>query len=126
MADNGRRKKDEALALALAGGQTLRDAAAAVGISERTATRRWTDHAFRRRVTELRAEMTGRALGKLADGMAEAGDVLRALLKSDRDSVKLGACRALLELGVKLREVVELEERIAALETRIDGKDDRQ
>jgi hypothetical protein len=123
MADNGRRKRDDALAVALAAGQTLRDAAAASGIGERTATRRWADSNFRRRVAELRAEMTGRALGKLADGMAEAGDVLRALLKAESDSVKLGACRAMLEIGVKLRESVELETRLAALEARTNGKD---
>jgi hypothetical protein len=40
MAGGGRRNADEALALALAGGQTLRDAAAAAGVAERTATRR--------------------------------------------------------------------------------------
>src|SRR5262245_32721008 len=83
MADNGRRKRDDALAVSLAGGATLRDAAAAAGIGERTATRRWTDAAFRRRVAELRGEMVGQALGRLADGMAPAADVLRALLGAE-------------------------------------------
>jgi hypothetical protein len=50
MAHRGRRNADEALALALASGQTLRDAAAAAAISERTAARRWADPGFRRRV----------------------------------------------------------------------------
>jgi hypothetical protein len=116
MADNGRRKRDDALAVALAAGQTLRDAAAAAGIGERTATRRWADPDFRRRVAELRADMVSRATGRMGDGMAEAADVLRALLKADSQSVRLGACRAMLELGVKLRDSVELEQRIAALE----------
>ena len=118
MAENGRRKRDDILALALAAGQTLRDAAATAGIGERTATRRWADPEFRRYVADLRYEMTERALGKLADGMAEAGQVLRALLQAERESVRLGACRAILELGVKLREAVELERRLAALEAR--------
>jgi hypothetical protein len=49
--------------------------------------------------------------------MAEAADVLRQLLDAQTPpAVRLGACRALLELAVKLRESVELEERVAALE----------
>ena len=118
MAGNGRRKADEALALALAAGQTLRAAAPAAGVSERTAARRWADPAFRRRVAELRGEMVHRALGRMADGMAEAADVLRQLLAAKSESVRLGAARSLLELGVKLRESVELEERLLALEER--------
>jgi hypothetical protein len=88
-----------------------------MGLSERTATRRWGDPAFRRRVAELRGEMVARSLGRMADGMAEAADVLRALLDAGTPpAVRLGAARALLELGVKLRESVELEERLRTLE----------
>jgi hypothetical protein len=116
VAGNGRRKADEALALALAAGQTLRAAAPAAGVSERTAARRWADPDFRLRVSELRGEMVHRALGRMADGMAEAADQMRALLAADSESVRLGAARALLELGVKLRESVELEARLVDLE----------
>jgi hypothetical protein len=116
MAHCGRRNADEALALALATGQTLRDAAAATGIGERTATRRMADPAFRRRIGELRGNMVGRALGRMAEGMAEAADKLRELLTAESESVRLGAARALLELGVSLRESVELEARLVALE----------
>ncbi len=63
--------------------------------------------------------MVSRATGKMGDGMAEAADVLRALLKAESESVRMDACRAMLELGVKLRESVELEERLTALEARI-------
>jgi hypothetical protein len=76
----GRRNADEALALAVATGRTLRDAVEAVGIAERTAARRWADAGFRRRVVELRGDMVGRALERMADGMSEAADVLRRLL----------------------------------------------
>jgi HEAT repeat protein len=63
--------------------------------------------------------MVQRSLGRLADGMTEAADVLRQLLAAESEAVRLGAARSLLELGVKLREPVELEERLAALEARI-------
>jgi hypothetical protein len=120
MAEIGRRKGDDALLLALAAGQTVRDAARAAGIGERTATRRLTDPSFRRRLVELRADMVNRALGKIADGMSDAAATLRKLLKAKGESVRLGACRAMLELGVKLRESVDLEERFALLEGRAE------
>ncbi len=116
MAENGRRKLDDALVLALASGQTIRDAARTAGIGERTATRRLSEPVFRQRVEKLRSDMVCRALGKMADGMADAADKLRQLLAAKSEAVQLGACRALLELGVKLRESVELEQRLIALE----------
>jgi transposase-like protein len=111
--------RQEAVALALAAGATIPDAAGRAGCGART-IKRWlaTHPAFRRRVGELRGEMIGRALGKLADGMVDAAGVLRELLAAQSDQVRLGACRALLELGTKLRESVELEARLAALEAR--------
>jgi hypothetical protein len=85
MAEIGRRKRDPALLLALASGQTVRDAARSAGIGERTATRRVADPDFRRWVAELRAEMIGRALGQLPDGITEAAGTLRKLLAADGD-----------------------------------------
>jgi hypothetical protein len=48
--------------------------------------------------------------------MADAAAKLRELLTAESETVRLGAARALLELGVKLREGVELEQRVADLE----------
>ena len=121
MAENGRRKGESTLLVALAAGMTVRDAAVAAGIGERTATRRVTDPGFRRQVAQLRANMVQRALGRLADASVQAVDTLRALLSAEADTVKLGAARAILELGNRLRETVELEERIAALEQQQTG-----
>jgi hypothetical protein len=123
VAHRGRRNADEALATAVASGRTLRDAAADAGVGERTATRRWADPAFRLRVSELRAGLVRNALGRMADGMTEAADVLRQLLKAQSESVRLGAARSLLELGCKLRENVELEERLQALEAQLNAGD---
>jgi hypothetical protein len=116
MAGRGRRNADELLALAVASGQTLRDAAAAAGVSERTAARRRADPEFLRRVNDLRADMTRCALGRLADSMGEAAGKLRELLSAEADSVKLGAARSILQLGAELRAAVEMEERLRALE----------
>jgi hypothetical protein len=116
VAHRGRRNADEALALAVATGQTLRSAADLAGVGERTAARRWADPAFRQRVSHMRGELVGQALGKMADGMTDAATKLRELLAAESESVRLGAARALLELAVKLRESTELEQRSAALE----------
>lgn len=112
--------KQEAAALALAAGHTLREASRASGAGERT-IKTWTATlpAFTKRVSELRAEMTGRALGRLADNMASAAETLGYLSRKGKsEMVRLSAARAVLELGARLRESVELEERLAALEGR--------
>jgi hypothetical protein len=73
--------------------------------------------AFTRRIAELRSEMTSRALGRLVDSMTSAAATLDYLCRKGKsEMVRLSAARAVLELGQKLRESVELEERIAALE----------
>lgn len=114
--------RQENVALLLASGHSIREAATLSGSGERT-IKGWNAEvpAFRERVAELRAEMVTRAVGRLSEGMAGAADCLRGLLASESDSVKLGAARSILELGVKLRESTELEQRIAALEGRAGG-----
>jgi hypothetical protein len=67
--------------------------------------------------------MIGRALGKMADGMSEGAEVLRQLLKARSETVRLGAARSMLELGVKLRESVEIEQRIATLEEQLRSEE---
>jgi hypothetical protein len=121
MADIGR--KEDGLALGLAAGMSLRRAAAAANVSERTAFRRWADPAFRRRVHQLRGELVDRSLGRLAGGMTAAAAKLRKLLNSEQERIQLGAARAILELGAKLRDQIELEQRIQNLEDQ--GKENK-
>src|SRR5690349_19167317 len=116
--NRGKRGADEVLAAALAAGKTVEQAAAAAGMSRRTATRRLANPDFRERIKLARGVMVERAMGSMTDSMTEAADVLRKLLKAKGESIRLGACRAMLEYGVKLRESVELEARLAALEAK--------
>jgi len=121
MAENGKPTGDlwagdDALVAALAAGSTVPDAAKRANMSERTARRRLDDPAFRRRVSEARGELYSAAMGRLAAVATKAADTLEKLLTSTRDAVALGAARSILELGQRLRESVELEQRIAALE----------
>ncbi len=112
----GRTRADDLLALALARGLTLAEAAAEAKVSERTAQRRLADPAFAALVIELRGRMVEGALGQLADSLAEAATTMRALLKGKSESVRLGAARSLFEMVLKIREQSELSDRIASLE----------
>lgn len=124
VAVGGRHSADEALALAIASGVTVAEAAHLAGIGERTAYRRRAEPAFRKRVLELRSGMLDRALGRMADGMVEAADKLRSLLNAGSEAVQLQAAARLLELGWKARERVDLEAEIAELESQLAGPSD--
>lgn len=107
----------EAVALLLAGGSTQTRAAREVKVGVASVKRWCREPEFARRVRELRSAMVDRALGKLADSMSYAAHTLVELcVPGVQESVRLGAARSVLELGVKLRESSEFEARISALE----------
>ena len=119
MSGGARQNADSALVTALAAGGTVEAAATSAGISAATAHRRLNDPAFCRRVTDARDEMVARSVARLSATSTLAADTLRELLKARSETVRLGAARAILELGSKLREQEDLAERIAALEERL-------
>jgi hypothetical protein len=101
MAANSRQnQRDDALALGLARGLSVRGAAKSSGYSER--------HAHRR----------------LAAGNCEAARTLRKLLKDGSSSIQLAAAKALLDLGARMRETLELERRVSDLEQSLKEPDD--
>jgi hypothetical protein len=103
--------------MALACGATVEAAARSAGICERTAYRRFKDPDFQRRIIEMRAEFVTRGSAMLTAAISEFVKTLVALVKESVPfSVRLGAARAGLEQGAKLRENVDQEARIAALE----------
>ncbi|HZZ77619.1 MAG TPA: hypothetical protein VFE62_03815 [Gemmataceae bacterium] len=116
--NRSRRGADEIIIAALACGSTVQQAADTAGVSRKTVSRRMAEPEFAKRVAEMRSEMVRRTASKMTDGMLEAAEVLRKLLKAKGENVRLGACRALFEHGVRIRETVELEERLQALEQR--------
>ena len=117
MAGNGRHHADAALIAALAAGATVQDAANQAGVAERTVYRRLADPSFRAQIEEARRAAIDLAVARLSDAAAFAAMTLRELAgAADSETVRLGACRTLLELALKWREHGELTERIAALE----------
>jgi AcrR family transcriptional regulator len=122
MASRRTHHRDDALLLALACGSNAEQAARAVGVSKSTVFRRLADPEFRRRLAALRADMVERASGMLTAAGMEAVKTLLALLQPPVPApVRLGAARAVLEIGAELRTVVDLEQRLAALEAQLAG-----
>jgi predicted ArsR family transcriptional regulator len=111
-----RSKKDVILALALASGATAVAAAEQLKISDRTVRRRLADPAFRQLVAEMRADFIAQAVGRLTQNMTRAADGLVAMLDSGDERVRLRVIRALLTLGHRLHDAVDLELRIRNLE----------
>jgi hypothetical protein len=116
VAGRGRSRADDLLVATLAGGATVEAAAALCEVSERTIYRRLKDPAFKARVAQARADLVERSLGHLSLGAVDAAVTLRNLLEAEDNRVKLGAARAILELGLKVRDSVEIEARLRTLE----------
>jgi hypothetical protein len=122
VAERKKPNSNHALMIALACGATIEAAARQVGISERAVYRRLEKPEFKREINQLRSEMIQRAAAMLTAAAMESVKTLLELQKpSVTAAVRLGAARAVLEMGVKLREVADLEQRIAALEQQLAG-----
>jgi hypothetical protein len=117
MATHGKKKVDEELILALACGTPLEAAALKARVSERTVYRRMQDPQFRQRIKSTRAEMIERAASLLTAANLQAVKTLLSLQETTvSEAVRLGASKAILEYSIRLRAMVDLEERLAALE----------
>jgi hypothetical protein len=111
----------QTLLTALACGATVENAARKAGVSERTVYRRLEDPAFRAQLDRLRAEMVERTAGMLTGaGMSS----VKTLLDLQQDvavapGVRRRAARDVLELGLRFRELAEMELRLVELENRV-------
>ena len=120
MPQHGRKKADELLLTTLACGVSVEVAAQKAGISRATAFRRLQDPDFQSQLQQLRADMLNRAAATLTAAATEAIKTLLSLLQSTvPPATRLGASRSILEFGLKMREVADLEERLKALEERM-------
>jgi hypothetical protein len=115
-------EKNVSLALTLATGVGTLAAAESLGISPRTIQRKLKNPSFRRLVADMRDELIGRALGRLADNMTLASDEIAALLKAENPGLRLRAARAMLTFGLRLRDSVDLTERMRQVELELATK----
>lgn len=96
--------------------KTLQDTAKTTQVSERTLYRWLQDSDFRTALFAAEGELIDgvtRRLLRLQDG---AIDVLDTLLIAESDSVRLRAAQTILEHLLRLRELRDIESRLAALE----------
>lgn len=115
-------KIDDALIRHLAAGSTVESAARRAGVSRATAHRRLTDPAFRQRVEETRAELWKRAMSVLSKASVESAAVLRRLLRSADEKTRMQTAKIVLEQGSKLRDQIELAQRLAAIEENLNAR----
>jgi hypothetical protein len=122
----GRRNVDDLLLAALSCGATAEVAAHKAGVSRTTVQRRLQNPAFCQRLRELGADMVKRSAAALTAASVEAIKTLHGLQASSiPHAVRLGAARSILEFSIKLREVADTEERLAALEAQMAAQPSR-
>jgi hypothetical protein len=110
----------------LACGATWETAAQRAGVSKATVQRRMKDPAFRQRLQDLGADMVKRASAGLTAASGEAIKTLVSLMPPTiPHAVRLGAAKTTLETGIRLREVADTEERLAALEAQMASQPSR-
>lgn len=109
---------DARLVAALARGVRLVDAADEAGISARTAQRRWSDPAFRRRVADAQDGALAAAAGVLSDGAVDAAAHLVAVARGDDVSTpqRIAAARYVLQLVLPLADAMNVSARLSDLE----------
>jgi transposase len=117
MTRNGKRYADDTLVLSLACGSTAEAAAQKAGVSIATVYRRLGDAAFQAKLATARGEMIGRATAMLTAAAMEAVKTLLDLQgKTVAASARLGAAKAVLEIGNRLRLEGELVGRMESIE----------
>jgi hypothetical protein len=114
------KKAEEVILHALACGATVGNAATRAGVHARTVYRRLKDADFQRRLRELRADMALRTADMLTAMGSESVKTLRELHGPGiPPTVRLGAARTTIELGIKTRDSADLAERVVALEVQL-------
>ena len=120
MARIPRQRRDELLVVALAKGESNVIAAKLGGCSLRTVDRRLADPTFRDEVQKVRSRLVATAAGRIAGLMDSAADALRELLNSQTEAIRLSAARAVFDVALKLKECAELEDRLLAVEEKLN------
>jgi hypothetical protein len=100
----------------LASATTWKAGCKAAGVGTST-VRRWMDEpTFAHVLREAEAALYLEGLRRVQRAAGSAADTLRKLLGSKVEAIRLRAAEMLLSLGMKTRDALELEERLAAIE----------
>lgn len=112
---------EKAIAALLTSG-TRRDAARKANIAVGTLMGYLNDPEFQKRYMAARAKLIKEATAKLQAGMSAAVDVLVSLATDTKvqEHARVSAARAILEFGIKLTEISDINERLDALESSME------
>jgi hypothetical protein len=122
MEQNGTPEKDSLLALALASGVSIADAATQAEVGRTTIYRKLENPEFRRLVAEYRDRLIATSLGRIADNLTRGAEVLAQMLDSPKEAMRIRAARTLISLGMKLRDSVDLTMRMREVELELARK----
>ncbi len=112
-------KYQELLAMEVASGVSIKLAAEKIGCKLQTAYNISCTAEFKRRVSEIRSEVSSSTVGILTEAASEAASTLRSLLgESNAPAVRLNASKAILASLSAISELGELRARIDALESK--------
>jgi hypothetical protein len=111
--------RQESVAVLLASGRSIRDAAAETTVGERTIHTWLNEPGFRAAVSGLRDRLLAETVGRLTQAATRAATALEGLLDSESESIRLRAATAILDGMIRSREHGELADRVAELEQRL-------
>lgn len=124
---DGLTPRQRAFVAARCTGMTAKDAAASIGLSERQAQRYANMPAVRVALREAQDESLCDVTRRMNAGAGNMLDVLDEVAR-DREmppAVRVSAARAWLDTAFKARELLDLAQRVAELEQRLEGDDGR-
>jgi hypothetical protein len=77
---------------------------------------------FKAELERQRVEVAAEAFGVLSQGLTKAVETLMCLLDHEDDRLKRLTAKDIIEYFLKYKELRELEERIAAIEQKLEGQ----
>lgn len=123
MMESELRPRQRRFVAAMLTARTVREAAAAVGVTERTGLKYLANPAVKRALGQALDDALGQATRQVVKAMTGALDTLEEI-HQDLDAPagsRVSAARAILDAGPKLREALDLAERVTALEQSLVG-----
>lgn len=125
MAGSGKLSRNQEKAIAaLLNHSSIPEAAKSIGIGERTLFRWLKLDPFKSAYREARQEVVSQAIARIQAGMARAVTTLKAVMKNEDApaSARVSAAKAMLDMGLKVVEIENLEARIDEIEKVVKGK----
>lgn len=101
--------------------RNTKEAATKAGVSEATIHRWLSEPAFDAAFRQARSSLLERALTSLQASTQEAVETLKTIMKDQAapTSSRVRAARSIIELALKARETLEIEDRLRALEAKL-------